>query len=286
MGKKDKDKAKVEAKKARQSQKAEKVAVKRHKKELKDTGEEDIEKILADFAARDAQRTAVTISACEQPSPRSHFSLTPLPNGEFLLFGGECCDGEGTVVYNEVFRWNLEKQSWRLVESLNTPPPRCSHQAVFYKDRVYIFGGEYATLDQFHHYRDLWYLDLKTNCWCEVRASGDCPTARSGHRMVVWRGYIVLFGGFYEALREVRWYNDAYLFSFSDSRWTQLQYKPHSQLPKPRSGFQMIAHSAEDAVYIYGGYCREKSPGQKQEVACNTLRLLFVHVDLIHINVG
>ena len=34
-------------------------------------------------------------------------------------------------------------------------------------------------------------------------AVGDVPTARSGHRMVVWRNYILLFGGFYEALREV-----------------------------------------------------------------------------------
>ena len=35
-------------------------------------------------------------------------------------------------------------------------------------------------------------------------AVGDVPTARSGHRMIVWRNYILLFGGFYEALREVR----------------------------------------------------------------------------------
>jgi hypothetical protein len=27
---------------------------------------------------------------------------------------------------------------------------------------------------------------------------------RSGHRMIVWRGFLVLFGGFYEAMREVR----------------------------------------------------------------------------------
>ena len=36
------------------------------------------------------------------------------------------------------------------------------------------------------------------------KAVGDVPTARSGHRMIVWRNYILLFGGFYEALREVR----------------------------------------------------------------------------------
>lgn len=39
------------------------------------------------------------------------------------------------------------------------------------QDKVYIFGGEYATLDQFHHYRDMWALDLKTNIWEEVPAS-------------------------------------------------------------------------------------------------------------------
>jgi hypothetical protein len=74
---------------------------------------------------------------------------------------------------------------------------------------VYIFGGEYATLDQFHHYQDMWALDLKTNTWSEVAvpnhgaAKAERPSPRSGHRMLVWRGYIVLFGGFYEALRDV-----------------------------------------------------------------------------------
>lgn len=90
-----------------------------------------------------------------------------------LMFGGEFFDGEETTVYNELYRWNVEKNEWRIIESLNTPPPRyiyvnyvckrpltrliytfrCSHQAVYYKDRIYVFGGEYATLDQFYHYR-------------------------------------------------------------------------------------------------------------------------------------
>lgn len=29
---------------------------------------------------------------------------------------------------------------------------------------------------------------------------------RSGHRMIVWRNYIVLFGGFFETVREVTVY--------------------------------------------------------------------------------
>ena len=25
------------------------------------------------------------------------------------MFGGEFCDGEGTTVFNELYRWNVEK---------------------------------------------------------------------------------------------------------------------------------------------------------------------------------
>ena len=66
------------------------------------------------------------------------------------MFGGEYCDGEITIVYNDLFRWNVEKNGgeWKRIESINTPPPRCSHQMVYFKDKVYLFGGEYATLDQ------------------------------------------------------------------------------------------------------------------------------------------
>jgi hypothetical protein len=48
-----------------------------------------------------------------------------------LLFGGEYYDGEVSTCYNGVYRWHIEKQEWRVVESINTPPPRCSHQVHF-----------------------------------------------------------------------------------------------------------------------------------------------------------
>ncbi len=137
------------------------------------------ESILAEYQEKERKRTAVTITPCDQPSPRSNFSLVSLSNSEMLLFGGEYCDGETTIVFNDLFRWNMEKNEWKQIESLNTPSPRCSHQAVVFKDNMYIFGGEYATLDQFHHYRDMWVLNLKTNVWREISCvGGDAPSAR------------------------------------------------------------------------------------------------------------
>lgn len=74
MGKKDKrvDKAKLDAKKERKASKQEKLAHKRVKKEVngsksagkdgKESKEQDIEAILAEFAAKEKTRTAVTVS--------------------------------------------------------------------------------------------------------------------------------------------------------------------------------------------------------------------------------
>ncbi len=249
MGKKDKkvDAAKLQAKKARQALKQQKTENKRAKKEIKAGGDVDIEAILAEYSVKEKSKTSVSVSIVAQPSRRSNFSMTALSNGEILMFGGEYCDGESTEVYNDLYRWNVEKNEWKHIESLNTPPPRCSHQAVLFNDKIYMFGGEYATLDQYYHYRDFWELDLKTNTWTELICTGDIPAARyeisfgkfltfiaslyrSGHRMLVWRNFLILFGGFYEAMREVRWYNDLYIFSFQEQKWNCVSYKPHSSV--------------------------------------------------------
>lgn len=55
----------------------------------------------------------------------------------------------------------MDKNEWRQIESPNTPPPRCSHQAAFFRDHLYVLGGEFATTEQFYHYKDLWRLDVK-----------------------------------------------------------------------------------------------------------------------------
>ena len=89
---------------------------------------------------------------------------------------------------------------------------------------------------------------MKTNTWNEIKPTGDCPSARSGHRILIWRNYLVLFGGFYEAMRELHWYNDLYLYSIQEERWIQIKYKPNTQVPRARSGVQMALHTAEDIL--------------------------------------
>lgn len=83
--------------------------------------------------------------------------------------------------------------------------------------------------------------------------------------MVVWRNYLVVFGGFYEAARETKWFNDLYLFNLAELKWQKVSYPPHRQAPAERSGCQLAVHPSKDIVFIYGGYAKVKNVGEKSE---------------------
>ncbi len=208
-------------------------------------------------------------------------------------FGGEYYDGSENLVFDELLRWNpdaktenddeegtttneiksdnaknsnsdnvnnYESGKWmRILTPAPTPPPRCAHSAVFHNDGIYIFGGEMATAEKYHHYKDLWRLDVKKNTWEECKSRGGSPpAARSGHRAVVWRHYMVIFGGFQEELRaDTRWFNDVHIFDFQTNIWCELKYNKLARLPPARSACNMTV--CADALFIYGGYSKLKN---------------------------
>ncbi|KAF8819065.1 kelch repeat-containing protein [Cardiosporidium cionae] len=263
-------KVQMESKREKQLQKA----VKKQKKKTSpdDDGqdssdnEEDIEMLLAALDRKEkgnketACNTPATVSVCEsQPSARLHCSFTVIPTGEVVLFGGEYFEGRTAKVCNDLYRWNVDRNEWRRVESPIKPKPRCSHQAVLYKDYIYMFGGEFATLKQFFHFQDLWRFSTKTNLWETVETSGHAPSARSGHRMVVWRNFLILFGGFFSTIRGSRYFNDLYFLSFHDFKWNKISFPPTATLPDPRSACLFIPSATGDYIFLYGGYAVEES---------------------------
>ncbi|KZV24855.1 kelch domain-containing protein 4-like [Dorcoceras hygrometricum] len=199
------------------------------------------------------------------PSPRSNCSLTinPLKDTELILYGGEFYNGNKTFVYGDLYRYDVEKQEWKLISSPNSPPPRSAHQTVAWKNYLYVYGGEFTSPNQerFHHYKDFWVLDLKTNQWEQLNYKG-CPSPRSGHRMVLYKHKIVIFGGFYDTLREVRYFNDLHVFDLDQFKWQEIKPRPGSLWPSPRSGFQFIVY--QDMIYLYGGYSKEVSSLDKK----------------------
>ncbi|RDX87732.1 Kelch domain-containing protein 4, partial [Mucuna pruriens] len=259
MGKKTKKPGKGKEKTERKTAKADEKKARRETKKL--SPEDDIDAILLNIQKEEAKKKEVHVEDnVPAPSPRSNCTLTvnPLKETELILYGGEFYNGNKTFVYGDLYRYDVEKMEWKLVSSPNSPPPRSAHQAVAWKNYIYIFGGEFTSPNQerFHHYKDFWMLDLKTNQWEQLNLKG-CPSPRSGHRMVLYKHKIILFGGFYDTLREVRYYNDLFVFDLDQFKWQEIKPKPGAMWPTGRSGFQLFVY--QDDIFLYGGYSKEVS---------------------------
>nr|XP_043614969.1 kelch domain-containing protein 4 [Erigeron canadensis] len=275
MGKKTKKPGKGKEKTERKTAKADEKKARRESKKI--SPEDDIDAILLNIQKEEAKKKDVHVEEnASRPSPRSNCSLSinPLKESELILYGGEFYNGTKTFVYGDLYRYDIDKGDWKLVSSPNSPPPRSAHQAVAWKNYLYIFGGEFTSPNQerFHHYKDFWMLDLKTNQWEQLNYKG-CPSPRSGHRMVLYKHKLVVFGGFYDTLREVRYYNDLYIFDLDTFKWQEIKPTPGCLWPSARSGFQLFVH--QDEIYLYGGYSKVVSSDPK-----NSSEKGIVHSDM------
>ncbi|GFE53318.1 kelch repeat domain containing protein, putative [Babesia ovis] len=254
-------KSKSEAKAKLAAEKREAQERKARKKLLKSSKESDISHIIKRYryTANAENKGKLVEFEGGRPTPRASATFTTFQNDLAILFGGEFYDGVEVTVYNDAFVYNATKNEWRLVETSAKPPPRCAHQATVFNNYLYIFGGEYTTLNQFHHFNDMHRLCLKSHTWEPVQMTGQIPTPRSGHRMVTWNGYWVLFGGFHDTTREIHYFNDLYLFSFKDSTWRRVcQRKFSGAIPEPRAACIMLAPKNSNKVLVFGGFTKVK----------------------------
>ncbi|KAJ3062436.1 hypothetical protein HDU98_001697, partial [Podochytrium sp. JEL0797] len=177
-----------------------------------------------------------------------------------VLFAGEYYNGQKVALFNDLFVYNTEKTDWRKIISPNSPGPRSSHQLVITNaGRGFLFGGEFVSSNQttFFHYKDFWSVDLKTYSWEKLEV-GKKPSPRSGHRMVLWKHYILCFGGFYDAGNETRYLDDLWVFDTVECKWIAVEM-PEPR-PTKRSGVDLIVSG--DTLALYGGYTKEVVKGK------------------------
>ena len=137
--------------------------------------------------------------------------------------------------YNDVLRYTPDKNEWRRFVSPTCPGPRSAHAVVASPSgggKLFLFGGEFSSLHQttFHHYRDFWEFDIPTHSWERIDTKIR-PSARSGHRMALWKNYIVLFGGFIDPGYTTKYLNDTWLFDTHTYKWRQVEFKDVDRKP-------------------------------------------------------
>ncbi|KAJ6547548.1 hypothetical protein B0H19DRAFT_1166233 [Mycena capillaripes] len=247
------------AKKAKAAQKVERTAKKKVGKQKKVEDEEDsdddLEGILEKLRMEWEEAHKVTEELADgPPSRRANATLTACPNGNHLwCIGGEFFSEDGKA------------DEWRRFVSPTCPGPRSAHAVAASPaggGKIFLFGSEFSSLHQnsFHHYRDFWVFDIQTHTWDRIDTKIR-PSARSGHRMAIWKHYIVLFGGFYDPGITTRYLNDLWLFDLQEYKWRQIEFRETDTRPSPRSGFSFL--STADGIVLHGGYCKEYAKGKR-----------------------
>lgn len=193
---------------------------------------------------------------CAPPSPRTNFSICSLDDTIFI-FGGEFFNGSKTDVFGDFFTFNTIKSEWKKITASPAPTPRSGSQMISTAQNggeLYVFAGEYASPSQlqFLHFRDLWRFQLSTKKWEKLNAPNG-PSARSGHRCILSRKRIFLFGGFHDNNNSFQYFNDVWSFSLETYSWTKLEAT--GTAPTPRSGV-IIGATEDGKIIITGGYTK------------------------------
>ncbi|KAL1410610.1 Kelch repeat-containing protein 3 [Vanrija albida] len=271
------------AKKAKQADKAAKKEAQAIKattkgkgkgKDVNDDDDEDLDAILARYKAEMEAQAANTVVTLESPPPprtgalflASPSTLSSESNHLYLLFG-EYFDGSRATFYSSTLRYDVVKDEWREYKSGIAPAPRSSAAGVAGAGLaegggILIFGGEYASPTQtsFHHYKDMWLFSCKTHSWDKIEFKRG-PSGRSGHRMALWKQYVILFGGFIDVGVKTNYLSDLWIFDTTTYKWTQIEHIDKDRAPGPRSGFSFIP--TPEGAFLYGGYRKEYVKGTR-----------------------
>ncbi|TFY62977.1 hypothetical protein EVJ58_g3529 [Rhodofomes roseus] len=251
--------SKTAAKAAKKAKAVQKVERKEKKTAGKSREEEeddqDLEGILDKMQREWEEAHKVTEELVEgPPSRRANATFTPCPTGNYLW-----------AIGGEFFTDDNKADEWRKFVSPTCPGPRSAHAVVSSPaggGKLYLFGGEFSSLYQnsFHHYRDFWCFDISAHIWDRIETKMR-PTARSGHRMAMWKHYVVLFGGFYDPGFKTNYLNDLWMFDTQEYKWRQVEFKDAERKPSPRSGFSFLPTA--DGILLHGGYCKEYPKGSR-----------------------
>ncbi|MCO5592364.1 hypothetical protein L7F22_046366 [Adiantum nelumboides] len=270
--------------------------------------DEDLDALLEKFREQWATEHDVhEEKMAEAPTRRANATLTPCPNGTDLwLFGGEYFDGDRALFYPDLYRYTPSTATttatpvstngstptdggvWRSYASANQPGPR-SHTRWPRRQPMAVSSGSLARIcrprmNSFHHYRDLWVLHVASKQWERIDTKVR-PSARSGHRMVCWKHFLVLFGGFQDTGVRTTYLGDLWLFDLSEYKWHEIKHDALRAHPAARSGFSLLA--CPDGVLLHGGYCKRYVKGQRtQGVALEDTWFLKLELgadgDLLH----
>lgn len=133
----------------------------------------------------------------QTPSARDFPTMACL-NDYLYVFGGRSetyglHDSRYEFYDDTLFRFDIEKSHWSIVQTQSSPIGRRSHSAFVYNGKLYIFGGYNAQLKS--HFNDLDCFDPEERVWRNICIKGSGPCPRRRQCCVLSGDQVYIFGG-------------------------------------------------------------------------------------------
>ncbi|EAR97403.2 kelch motif protein (macronuclear) [Tetrahymena thermophila SB210] len=146
----------------------------------------------------------------------------------------------GVYIWDKVVAKNPKKSPGKL----------CRHSGVVYKNKMYLFGGQYQ--GQLNHNK-MYSFDFATQTWEEVLYLGTIqPPSIDSHKALVYKDTMIVLSGY---LGDTGIFSD-YIFSFDfNTKVWNVLYDGNSQKNqtyKPRIGAGICLY--QEKIYLFGGY--------------------------------
>lgn len=110
---------------------------------------------------------------------------------KIYLFGGTDHDDRK----NDLYSYDIFYSRWdKLLQQGDIPSPRSGARGVAYKDCLYFFGG--YSKQSGEYYNDLFRYDLDRRRWDSIETTGDKPSSRTDHSLVIYGSSLYVFGGY------------------------------------------------------------------------------------------
>lgn len=154
--------------------------------------------------------------------------------------------------FNDLWVMDLNKMSFDEILT-NTgeqllPPENFQATLNYYENNLYLFGG---CIDNNWYLNTLWKYCLNKNEW-EQLFPKESITKRAGHTTLIYKEYIILFGGHSFGVRandfELKCFNDICLYNITKNKWKYIQT---INSPSKRTFHSMILNNNQ--LIIYGG---------------------------------
>ena len=92
----------------------------------------------------------------DAPSPRAEHAMCASDDGnQIFVFGGQVQN----KAFNDLWRFDVASSSWTKLDAPNGPEPRWGSTLTFYQNKLFLFGGEEVTSNNYKH---LFVFDLST----------------------------------------------------------------------------------------------------------------------------